>query len=64
MNDESRRRRHFWLGAACLAASLAVLFFQQPLGERFGVWVMALWLVPGALGVYFMGRIDDDGGPP
>ena len=45
----------FTLGAICLAASLLVLVYQQPIGEVIGTGVMVLWMVLGALGVYLIG---------
>ncbi len=56
---------NFWLGAALLAASILVLFFQQPLGEILGIGVMALWMILGAAGIYMMGKDrDNDQNPP
>ena len=52
MMDGDWRRR---LGFACLLASVAVLFFQQPIGEVIGVGVMALWMGLGVLGVWLLG---------
>lgn len=43
---------NFWLSAALLAASILVLFFQQPLGEILGIGVMAPWMILGAAGIY------------
>ncbi len=63
MNDEARNYLYFWLGVACLVASLAVLFFQRQIGAVLGMGVMALWLVLGALGIYLMGKARDDGEP-
>ena len=63
MSDTSRNTLYFWLGVACLVASLAVLVFQRQLGALLGMGVMALWLVLGALGIYLMGKVRDDGAP-
>ncbi len=54
MNDD-RTPLTFWLGLLSLAASLAVLVFQQTLGEMLGIGVMLLWLGLGGLGIYLMG---------
>ena len=51
---DSERLKHI-LGGLCLLASVLVLVYQQPLGERIGMGVMGLWLGLGALGVYLVG---------
>lgn len=51
MNAEQRRK----LGFLALAASIAVLIFQQAIGELIGVGVMALWIGLGVLGVWLIG---------
>ncbi len=43
------------LGFLCLLASIAVLFFQQTIGEFIGVGVMALWIGLGVVGVWLLG---------
>ncbi len=43
------------VGFLSLAASIAVLVFQQQIGQVLGIGVMALWLVLGALGIWLLG---------
>jgi hypothetical protein len=50
--DSDAKRK---LGFLSLAASIAVLFFQQEIGEVIGVGVMALWVGLGVVGVWLLG---------
>jgi len=50
--DTDARRK---LGFTCLAASIAVLFFQQTIGELIGAGVMLLWMGLGIGGVWLLG---------
>jgi len=48
------------LGFVCLLTSIAVLFFQQPIGEFIGIGVMALWMGLGITGVWLLGPGPDE----
>ncbi len=44
----------FWIGNALLAVALLMLFYMNPLAERFGMLAFVGWAIVAALGVYLV----------